>query len=191
MLVVPLVEGHGEVSAFPELLRRIAAAQGRYDVSIGQPYRSYRSNLVKPEKLRDLLDAVHQLRKPDAVLVLFDADDDCPKELHDLLATVCRESPVNCELVVANREYEAWFLAGMESLKQCSGVRESAIDDDEAELHRDCKGRVAKQMDESYIETLHQTKFSAALDLQAASARSRSFRRLEKAVTTLLSATPL
>jgi hypothetical protein len=50
---------------------------------------------------------------------------------------------------------------------------------------RGAKRELEKLMLESYKETRHQAKFSALIDLKAASKNSRSFRRMVHAVETL------
>jgi len=80
--IAPVVEGHGEVEALPVLLRRIANDLGVYDIEICRPNRVPRSILATRA---GIVSAVHQaayrVGSRGGVLVLFDADDDCPKDL--------------------------------------------------------------------------------------------------------------
>ena len=52
------------------------------------------------------------------ILVLLDADDDCPAELAPTLLNRARSARPDCRVsvVLANREFEAWFLASAQSL---------------------------------------------------------------------------
>lgn len=62
---------------------------------------------------------------PDGVLVILDADNDCPATEGPKLLTrvraVARDTPVG--LVLAKCEFEAWFLAAAESLAGHQGLR--------------------------------------------------------------------
>lgn len=52
MVVVPIVEGHGDAAAVPVLLRRLVDAAQAWDaVRIGQPIRCKRSQLVDQAEL--------------------------------------------------------------------------------------------------------------------------------------------
>jgi hypothetical protein len=129
MNLVPIVEGHGEVSAAPVLLRRIAHSNNRYDVVIPQPIRIKRQRIAA--KFRELERAIAlALGDPatDAILLLLDAEDDCPAELAPELlersTAVCQGKPMS--VVLAMREFEAWFLAGIESLRGRRGISQEA-----------------------------------------------------------------
>ena len=70
-----------------------------------------------PGILENRLRALKEFADCAAVLVLFDLDDWCPKEVADALARRIRAmEPLPSGVVVcAKREYEAWFLADLES----------------------------------------------------------------------------
>lgn len=87
--------------------------------------------------------------------------------------------------VSAVREYESWFLAAADSLREHPDVRDDAAAPADPEGRRDAKRELGKLMLESYKETRHQPRFSALIDLKIASAKSRSFRRMIHAVETL------
>ncbi len=108
-MIQPIVEGWGEVSAVPVLLRRLAATAGLYDVAIGRPIRRKRSELVQESPLRH---AVQLARlRPDcrAILILFYSDDDCPKEMAPAVEAwaAAEAQDIPCAVVMAHREYEA------------------------------------------------------------------------------------
>ncbi len=124
--IVPIVEGHGEVHAVPILLRRWLASRRyhNFEVDVAGPVRAAgRGALTVTHDAENELGVEHYveialLRQPDAVLVLLDADEECPMVLgQDLLqralTVVPRSYPVG--VVVAKREYEAWFLAAFAS----------------------------------------------------------------------------
>ncbi|WP_448058515.1 hypothetical protein [Cellulomonas hominis] len=83
---------------------------------------------------------------------------------------------------MAVREFEAWFLAGAESLRPHRSVRDDAAYDGDCERRRDCKSQIELLMSETYDPIRHQVAFSALLDLASASAKSESFARFVIAV---------
>jgi len=73
-----------------------------------------RSQLIRPGELERVLEAVtRQIGRSSPVLVLLDADDDCPVIVARNLLERSRAShaDLRVSIVVANREYEAWFIA--------------------------------------------------------------------------------
>jgi len=120
--IYPIVEGHGEVAAVPILLRRIAAELlQRQDVEVLRPHRLQRGRIVAAAQ--DLQKALQLARLKVAgadkgiVLVLLDADDDCPADLAPALLEKIRQPGFEASVVVAKREFEAWFLAAARSLR--------------------------------------------------------------------------
>ena len=116
------------------------------------------------------------------ILVLLDADDDCPVTLALDIATRAREVLPNrpISVVCANREFEAWFLASAESLDGRRSLkvalREVPADPDAI---RGAKEWLSRRMTAGrYRETTDQPAFAAIMDLEAARSRSRSFRKL-------------
>src|SRR3989442_10180483 len=115
MTVQPIVEGHGELSAVPELLRRLVAEAGYPGIEVGKLIRAHRSYLVQKTSLERYI-SLARMREVNAVLILLDGDDDCPLELAPTLQAWAKAaaSPLACEVVFATREYEAWFLGAIE-----------------------------------------------------------------------------
>ena len=125
------------------------------------------------------------------MLILFDADDDCPRECAPEFEAWAGEASrdVPCAVVMANREYEAWFLASIESLRDTTHIRADAVDHPEPERPRNAKGEMKKRMEGGrYLATVHQAPLTASFDLAAAYRRCRSFRRLVRAFGVLLEA---
>ena len=179
MTIVPIVEGHGDVKAVPVLLRRLVdAAQAWESIRIDRPIRRKRSQLVDQDALRKSV-RLAGLRG-DAVLVIFDSDDDCPVEIAAQVQewAVAEAGHLACEVVLANREYEAWFLAAVESLREHHGVKDDAVSHPHPESPRGAKGVLEAKMHIGYSETTHQPAFSAMFCLSAAYAGCRSFRKL-------------
>ncbi len=122
-------------------------------------------------------------RSEDAVLILLDLDDGCPVNKARALAQELRNlsPPKPIAVTFAVREFEAWFLAASASLWEKHYP-------DNPEHKRDAKGEIRLYFEPKYTPTLHQASLSAGMDLNQASANSRSFRRLLHAVEELVQA---
>ncbi|MEW6249711.1 MAG: DUF4276 family protein [Planctomycetota bacterium] len=192
MRIQPIVEGHGDVAAVAQLLRRFCAQANRFDVAVNRPHRRKRSQLVREESLRAAV-RLASFEPCHALLILFDADDDCPLRLAPQIERWARAEAAHlpCAVVLAKREYEAWFLAAASSLRGQRGVDESAEDQHDPEEHRDAKGRLEELMrpGRHYVEVIDQPALTALLDLGTAHRNSRSFRRIAHAFELLLAAT--
>jgi hypothetical protein len=190
MKIQPIIEGHGEDEAFPVLLRRLQQAAGVYTFSFGRPIRKHRSQLVKKETLQASVRLALKQDECGAVLVLFDADTDCPKTIISDLQTWASEAAgsVPCQVVLATREYEAWFLGAIESLRGKRRIRPDACFPENPEAVRDAKGALEELMVESadYMETIDQPALSGLFDMAMAFRRCRSFRKLVKCFGKLL-----
>ena len=81
-VIVPVVEGQSEVRAVPVLLRRLLNERQRYDVIVARPVRVHRTSVVKEGEIERAVVLARRRREGcHAVMVLLDADDDCPAEL--------------------------------------------------------------------------------------------------------------
>lgn len=172
-----VVEGHGDVPAARQLVTRLAAEEGFYELLIFPPHRVPRNQLVAPGPLtgRDLgrvLDLqAGRVGQEGLVVVLVDADDDDPATVKSVIREAGMQHDCWILPVVATREYEAWFLAALESLRSHPAVRDDASYAGDPEMPRGAKAALARQMTTSYKETIHQPAFTAAMDLaQAAGA---------------------
>jgi hypothetical protein len=190
-VVAPIVEGHGEMTAVRELVRRIGLEllDGAF-IEVAQPFRLDSGKMRDPDELAKAI-RVQGQRVPGrgGVLVLRDGDDKdvtCPVTLASSMRPGPAAGLVAVEVVIAWREYEAWLLSAAESLRAHSAVRDDARTPANPEGNRGAKGRLESLMLESYKETLHQAKFSALIDLTMAKQNSRSFRRMVHAVEILI-----
>lgn len=181
--VVPIVEGDGEVKALPVLLRRLNEwLFPATFVNVIQPVRVRRDQFLNKEDefIKKVRIAAGLCGEHGWILILLDADDDCPMELADHLRTkVEATSPGrHFSVVIANREYEAWFIAAARSLNGCRGfVCDEPLP--EAESIRGAKEWMSKHFPKgAYHPVLDQPGFSASMDLQQAYDNSRSFKKL-------------
>lgn len=184
-----IVEGDGEVAAAPVLLRRLAAQLGR-TVTVARPFRVPRGKLVKPQELQRAVEAVARQCGPGApILVLLDADDDCIKELATRLLAEARTARADrpVAVVLANREFEAWFLAALDSLRGHRNLPASARWPGNPEGVRDAKRVLGELMaPASYSPSIDQVALASRMDLELARVRSPSFDKLVRDVARLL-----
>lgn len=192
--VAPIVEGHGEEAALPILLRRIwnEVIHGEY-LDVLHPIRRKRQRLAA-NKEGDLEKAVAlaaaklanprpmetrpPVADPELILVLLDADSDPPcvlgPELLQIARSVHQDKSVAC--VLANVEFETWFVAAAESLSSCFTVVPDHVPEN-PETTRNGKGWIKKHLPR-YSETVDQPKLTAAMDLRLCRSRSSSFDKL-------------
>lgn len=133
-VVACIVEGHGERQAVRLLVRRIAESfSAPVYVDVPPAIRITRTKLVRLGELERAVKLArsHVVESQVAgggVLVLIDADNDCAAQLGpQLLArarSVAGATPV--EVVLAVKEFEAWFLAALTSLRGQRGIRSDA-----------------------------------------------------------------
>ena len=186
MKIYPIVEGHGEVQAVPVLLRRLLAQAQCNCVEVGRPILRTQAQFRSKEEVGKAVRLA--LFQPDcaAVVILFDGEDVCPKEFAEKVRAWAQGAAgtVPCDVVIAYREYETWFLSAIESLRGKHGISDVATAPDNPESRRDAKGALEDFMPErrAYSETLDQPAMSAVFDMGRAHRRSRSFRKLVKAV---------
>ena len=172
--IATIVEGHGEVEAVPILLRRIAerVAPG-IALEVPRPIRVKRHQILKAEEMeRAIALAAGRAGPNGGILVLLDADDDCPAELASGLLHRARQSRSDrpIRVVLAKVEYESWFLASAASLAGQRGIDEAASPPVDSEAIRDAKGWLSACMPPGrrYRETLHQAALTARFDLDSA-----------------------
>lgn len=184
-----VVEGHGEVFAAPILVRRLARLLApTVHVEVLPPHRIPRGQLVKEDDLRRAIELTARKVGGDGrILVLLDADQDLPCVLGPRLLTWARKhrSDRVISVVVAQCEYEAWFLAAAESLRNQRGLSSDLRAPPEPERIRDAKGWLRTRMPEGYSETLDQPALTSVFDLEAAR-RADSFDKLFRDMGTLL-----
>ena len=190
MKVYPIVEGHGEVEAAPVLLRRLLAEADCPNIGVGRPIRRTQSQLRSKEGIQAGVRLALLQPECAAVVILFDGEDDCPKERGAEVRAWAREVAAGkpCDVVIAYREYETWFLAAIDSLRGQYGIRQDATAPANPESKRDAKGALEKFMpvDRAYSETGDQPAMSAVFDMGMAHRRNRSFRKLVKTIGDIL-----
>lgn len=191
--IAAVVEGHGEVPGLPKVLHRIAHDRSVWDLRTPPPFRRNRGSLVKAGGVETAVNAMAQrVRGAGGVLVLLDADDDCPADLGPkLLARAHQARPdVPVSVVLPNKEFEAWFLAGASSLAGRYGFPADLAPPRDPESIRDAKGWLTHHRTDGpkYEPTVDQAPLASAFGMEEAQAASRSFRKFRCEVEFLLNA---
>jgi hypothetical protein len=181
-----IVEGHGEERAAPTLIRHIARDLQVYESVKCSVRRFSKSQLLRPREIELAIEGLaRQIGRHNPVLVLLDADDDCPTTLAQSLLARCQiaHADMNISVVVANKEYEAWFLAAVESLAGHRGLIQHIRAPEDPESVSGAKEWLTARMltGETYSPTRHQSAYSDLIDLSRAR-KARSFRKIRERV---------
>ena len=192
-VITSIVEGEGEEEAFPKLIYNIATTSGlAVRPIVRPPFRVQRDALKnRPDALEDYAVKAFREGGPEArLIVLLDADDDCPAELGpQLLQRLSVRIPLErVSVSIANREYEAWFIAGLESIASYVSIDADTTVPQDLEDIRGAKEWLSQHMPSGspYKPTLHQAELSSAVDISLARQRSQSFDRFCREVERLL-----
>lgn len=188
-LLVPIVEGQSEVRSIGGLLRRILGEIGVYDVDVARPFRVKRNQVVRPGELeRAVTQAVRSRDGATGVIMLLDADDDCPASLGPALCKRCEQTTsVPAKVVLAKIETEAWILAGIDSVRGQRGIGNNALPPNDPESVQDAKRALSKRMlgSRGYVATDDQPALLSLMDLTAVKERSASFAKFYRDVSSL------
>ncbi len=191
--VAAIVEGHGDVEAVPILIRRISQ---RLDppvfVDVDPVLRVPASSLRKAGEIeRQVERAARKMEQKGGILILIDCDWDggCPAQEGPALVSRARgaRSDIPISVVLAKKEYEAWFIAAAESLRGKRGLPQDFSCDRAPEDIRGAKEWLSDHMPvgRPYSETLDQPKLTAVFDLDLAR-RADSFDKCYREITGLL-----
>ena len=187
-----IVEGEGDAKAVPILLRRIVR---EIDPTLllntaEEAIKVDRSKIVKPEELERYVElAAENNAGHGGILILVDADEDCPAALAPQLLQRAHaaRSDMPIAVVLAQREYEAWFLAAAQSLQGKKGLSAALKPPSDPEAVPGAKEWLRKHMEGSrkYSETVDQPALTRVFDLNAAR-QTASFDKLWRDVERLL-----
>lgn len=192
--IVCIIEGHGEREAVPVLCVRIM----RSLLGIGdgwyvdeEPVRQPRSRLVDENapspKRSSNQDGVNRAllmaaaRMPDGILLLCDADDDCPAAWGPSLpqSITFGHHEVAVRSVMVCREYESWLLWHFPAGDR---TRVRAVNPEQSP--RNAK-RALERLVPGYTPTMHQLAQTRALNLGTVWACSDSFDKLVRSLADL------
>lgn len=199
--IAPIVEGHGEVNSVRLLLERTwYGLLSGGSLEILQPIRPPRYRVVRPDelhravclaklKLRQKRDNDAETDTRECVLLLVDADEDLPCRLAPQLVAAMRdaEPDVDFVCVLANPEYETWFVGAAESLGEHLALRANEVIPDAPESTGSKKAWIAERFPGPYSPTVDQPRLTAAMDLTLCRRRCPSLdklcRELERRLT--------
>lgn len=194
--IVPIVEGPGDRDAVPALLRRILTeCYVRFDIVIGQS----KSTGGKPNLINRLDKYLRYALNDgaDAMIVVVDADQDCPRELAASLRDRTMNSgiPAPVAIVCPKAEYETWIIASLSEddghkIRERLRIDSSISAPDNIESIRNAKGWFKNHMPRglAYKPTQDQARLTHYMSLDLVHRRSRSFRRLCHAMEELVKA---
>lgn len=105
-----VVEGHGDGQAALNLVTRLAADLGLSGLHWAAPIRGL--NLHRERGVQRAAELVRSKSDAEALLLVRDEDDGCPKDLAPLAGSWLRQLslPFPSAVVLAHREFEAFFL---------------------------------------------------------------------------------
>jgi hypothetical protein len=187
-----VVEGQGDVASLPILLQRLAREINKeIVVTVRQPVRVKRDRFVSDDREfeRGVILASRSAGDSNPVLILLDSEGYCPAELGPRLLgkarSICAGRPVGC--VVAHQEYESWFMAAPEVIRDHFELDETPIPPPDPESRRGAKEWIRQYLPpgKTYRETTHQPVLTKLIDLKKARAIP-SFEKMYREVSRLL-----
>jgi Domain of unknown function (DUF4276) len=167
-----VVEGKGEIGAIPLLIRRIChEILGVFALQTTSPVRITRSRLVRRHELERAMRLV-RLRTTGPILVVLDADEDCPAKLGAILKSrsLAIAGADEVSVVIPKFEFETWFLAAAQSLSGKRGLRPGLVPPPDPEAIRGAKEWLSRNMvpGRKYSPSIDQVALVAGMDLVAA-----------------------
>src|SRR4030042_5362988 len=174
--IAAIVEGHGECEAVPILIRRIAETiDPGFVPRVLPPLRVPASRLLKEGEIeRSVGLAARKLQGRGGIVIIVDCDweDGCPAEDGPMLLkrSVAARGDLPIAVVLAKREFEAWFLAAADSLRGKSGLPGDLESPAYPESIRGAKEWLTEKMPpgRAYAETTDQPTFTAIFDMNSA-----------------------
>jgi hypothetical protein len=184
-----IVEGHGDQKALPVLVRRITSEICGLEIPIVlEPHRLKRGLMTKEQDLSRAVELVARKVGDDGcILIVLDADDDLGCMIAPLILKMARaiRSDRRIGVVAAVREYEAWLLAGSETLAGKFGLVVTLPKIEDAESLSNPKAWLNRHMEHRYAETIDQERLTRHFDLDGAR-KLYSFNKLVREISHLL-----
>jgi hypothetical protein len=172
-VLATIVEGHGEVSSIPILVRR-----GWPHLHCARPIRVKRYGILKADELERYAKIANanivEKGGVGAVLLILDAEQDCPVNLAKALSARLRAALGTrfASCVIANKATESWLVAGDKDAP--------AVEDELRQAPVWLQRKLG-----TYSKVIDQARLASSVDLQLAAQRSRSFRRFTKVLDEL------
>jgi hypothetical protein len=191
--IAAIVEGHGESEAVPILIRRIAQMiDPGFVPKVLSPLRVPASRLLKEGEIERSVDlAARKLQGRGGILIIVDCDweNGCPAEDGPvfLKRAIATRNDLPIAVILAKREFEAWFLAAAESLRNKFGLPGDLESPAYPESIRGAKEWLTDKMPSSraYAEATDQPAFTAIFDINSAR-RADSFDKCYRDIRSML-----
>lgn len=199
LFIAPIIEGQTESTCISTLLQRLwselLGTEACDSLVVLPTNRTSRSAFVsarKPELTEKIQQAVRlllsRMHDPEVdrgfVLVLIDAEEDCPKSLAPALMTRAIETRSDADIacVLPTRQLENWFKAAAESLRGVNGLPHDLTIPTDPE-HGSGATWLTKELKRSnpkhrYSKTTDALEFVRKMNLQQCRKNSRSFDKL-------------
>lgn len=200
--IAAIVEGHGECEAVPILVRRIARdIDPGFVPTVLPPLRVPASRLLKEGEIERAVDlAARKLQGRGGIIVIVDCDREggCPARegpvLLERAVKVRANFPIS--VILAKKEYEAWFLAAAESIRGKRGLPDSLVGPLEPENIRGAKEWLSGKMLRgcAYSETDDQPALTSIFDMKVArraDSFDKCYRDIKKMLETLRATSPM
>jgi len=184
--IITIVEGHGEVEAVSALLGKLLKENP--DVHVGDAVRQHRQRIVRSGELERAVElAIRTRNNVGGVLILLDADKDCPATLAaELLERAQKATNLPVAVVLAKKEFENWFIGSLESFRGFMGIPEEIVLPENPE-EIGGKGRLEKSMSGTkYAPSIHQIEFVRKMDFDLCRNRCPSFNKFLRDVERLV-----
>ncbi len=190
--IVPISEGHGEISALPILINRILEAQGLDDgIDVVDPINEPKGKGDVVKRLESYAQLALDSTADDArIIVLVDQDyTDCAGILGPALQNRLESVPGNtkCAAVVAVLEYENWLIADTSALERDPNFRNNITPVEKPEAMPNAEDWLSSQRSDGfdYRPTLDQARLTELVDVETIRERCRSFDKLWREVARL------
>lgn len=196
--IATIVEGHGETLAVPILLQRWFKRRRFLNFEVADPIRASSVDAIKAPHREELqlgiehfVELASRIVQPDAILVLIDSEGDCPKLIApELLERALAVTNIPIGIVLANRQYETWFLASLRTLQRAGKIPADAKLPRYADVESEqgCKEKLSKLLGRKYNERNDQPEFTRhLLFTKTMKTKSRSYFHLLTTLERLVS----
>lgn len=188
--IVCIVESKFDGASLGILIRRVWERTPEMLVPEVTLHLVPRGRIVQEEYFKRGIELAARAAGPaGAVLVIFDADDDCPAELGPRLRgwAVEARGDFHVGIALAKYELESWLIAGAESLRGPGGLANELTAPDQPEGIRDAKGWLTRaRPGVPYSPPVDQAGLMARLDLDLARSRSDSLDKCLREIQRIL-----
>lgn len=197
LYIAPIVEGQTEDKCIERLLQRIwrELLAAPYRLQVLQPSREPRGRLIHPtgtdlsRKVEDSFVSLRRLVSRDSdgrglLLLLIDAETDCPAELAPRLLATARAARKDADIacVLAKRMLENWIVAGASTLAGVNGLpnplpARDQFEDGNGAAWLEAQLRTVNRT-RAYKKTVDAKEFIRAMDLAECRSNCPSFDKL-------------